>query len=143
MLKGILAAHNQVRDKHCVPALTWSPKLAAYAQEWANTLRDKGCAFDHRPRSPYGENLAMFGPPGGTNATEILMGWYNEIKHYDFSKHTFSFQTGHFTQVVWKATTQLGCGRAVCKGAELWVCNYAPAGNVSGSFAANVPRPCK
>jgi len=143
MLKGILAAHNRVRANHCVPAMKWSKKLAAHAQDWANKLRDKGCAFDHRPRNPYGENLSMYGPPGGTNSNEITMGWYNEIKQYNYSKPGFSFQAGHFTQVIWRATTELGCGRSVCRGAEIWVCNYAPAGNVQGGFRRHVPRKCK
>ncbi len=143
VLKGILASHNRVRAKHCVPALKWSNKLAAYAQDWANKLRNNNCAFNHRPRNPYGENLSMYGPPGGTNANEITMGWYNEIKDYKFDRPSFAFKTGHFTQVVWRGTTHLGCGRAVCPGAEIWVCNYGPPGNVQGDFPRNVPRPCK
>jgi len=142
-LKGILAAHNRVRAQHCVPPLKWSKKLAAYAQQWANKLRDQNCAFNHRQRSPYGENLSMYGPPGGTSADEITMGWYNEIKHYSFRRPRFSFQTGHFTQVIWRTTTELGCGRAVCSAAEIWVCNYAPPGNVGGEFKRNVPPRCK
>lgn len=42
--------------------------------------------------------------------------------------------TGHFTQVVWKATKRLGCGQA----GKFVVCNYYPAGNVQGQFRDNV-----
>src|SRR5262245_32429371 len=53
-----VAAHNAARAKHCAPPLVWSKKLAAIAQNWANTLRDKGCVFGHSGGQQYGENLA-------------------------------------------------------------------------------------
>jgi hypothetical protein len=51
---------------------------------------------------------------------------------------TFSEQTGHFTQVVWKGTTAVGCGWAQCNGFVLITCRYSPPGNVIGQFAQNV-----
>ena len=38
--------------------------------------------------------------------------WYNEINSYDFGSPGYSESTGHFTQVVWKASTKLGIGKA-------------------------------
>ena len=68
------------------------------------------------------------------------------IKFTYLTKLIFNFlikylATGHFTQVVWKSTTQLGCGLAVNRGNKIYgVCNYSPAGNVvnAGFFKANV-----
>src|SRR5262249_45835265 len=53
LAKDILASHNAVRARVKVPALVWSDRLAAEAQNWANTLISKS-RFEHRPRSPYG-----------------------------------------------------------------------------------------
>jgi len=39
---------------------------------------------------------------------------------------------GHYTQIVWRATTQVGCAIAANKSAEYLVCRYLPAGNVVG-----------
>jgi hypothetical protein len=36
--------------------------------------------------------------------------WYGEIAKYDFRRGGFSMDTGHFTQVVWRSTTTIGCG---------------------------------
>jgi hypothetical protein len=123
----------------------WSAKLAAYAQEWANKLRDSGCAFEHRKRSPHGENLAFLGPAGLGTADNVTAGWVDERKQYNFSAGRFDFNTGHFTQVVWRDTRELGCGLATCGDrAELWVCNYSPPGNVMGMFQNQVlPTSCK
>lgn len=144
-LRGILAAHNKVRAAHCAAPLKWSDKLAAVAQKWADTLAARGCAFEHS-RGKYGENLAFAAPAGTHTSKTATDGWYREVKIYDFNDPRFSFEAGHFTQVVWRGSTTLGCGYATCSGgrAELWVCNYDPPGNVSRSFSANVlPTSCR
>ena len=70
--------------------------------------------------------------------------WYDEIAQYRFPDGGFSMETGHFTQVVWRGTTQVGCGHSQCKGNDIWVCNYDPAGNWDGQYRENVlPRGCK
>ena len=40
--------------------------------------------------------------------------WADEAQYYNWSNPGYSESTGHFTQVVWKATSQLGCGIATC-----------------------------
>merc|ERR1712051_1172949 len=54
---------------------------------------------------------------------------------------------GHYTQVVWKDSTKLGCGkgRATVGGiqGDLWVCQYGTAGNTMGEFSQQVKAPIK
>ncbi len=80
----------------------------------------------------------------------VVKAWYDEEPLYDYNNPGFSSDTGHFTQVVWKSTKEIGCGyRTGCGGSwpNVWVCQYNPAGNVIGNFADNVfpksfsPRP--
>jgi uncharacterized protein YkwD len=138
----LVDAHNKVRALHCAAPLSWSPKLAQVAQAWANTLRDKGCAFGHSG-GQYGENLAA-GTTGAMGPEAVVQMWYEEVKDYKFPDGGFSMQTGHFTQVVWRGTTQVGCGHSQCKGNDIWVCNYDPAGNWDGQYRENVlPASCK
>lgn len=59
-----------------------------------------------------GENLAA----GHANASAVVISWGEERKRYNFAANVFSKPTGHFTQVVWKSTTSLGCGTAKCAG---------------------------
>ncbi|MEM9487947.1 MAG: CAP domain-containing protein [Myxococcota bacterium] len=139
-LAGILAAHNRYRADHCAPPLTWSDEVAASAQRWAETLRDNQCAFDHDPNTRLGENMSFFSPAGSADAEQVVAGWYNEIAQYSFDNPGFRFETGHFTQVVWVASQELGCGLAECRNAELWVCRYRQAGNWRGQFRDNVRR---
>lgn len=134
-----LSAHNLERAKNCAPALAWSDELAAVAQAWAETLKRRGCVLEHSA-SRYGENLAA-ATEGTLDPAAVTALWYDEIATYDFKHPGFSPATGHFTQLVWASTRQLGCGSVTCNGLDLWVCNYDPAGNVEGGYAANVKPP--
>ena len=138
----LVDAHNRVRARHCAKPLAWSAKLAQVAQQWANALRDKGCAFGHSGGS-YGENLAA-GTSGTLDAEDVVKMWYDEVSHYRFPNGGFSAQTGHFTQVVWRGTARVGCGRSQCNGMDIWVCEYDPPGNWQGQYRENVlPTNCR
>jgi uncharacterized protein YkwD len=137
-----VVAHNAARVKHCAGALTWSSKLAAYAQNWADTLKSKGCVFGHSGGN-YGENLAA-GTEGVLDPEATVAMWYDEIKQYKFPDGGFSMKTGHFTQLVWRSTTHVGCGHVACRGNDIWVCEYDPPGNYDGEYRTNVlPPNCK
>ncbi|RMG67922.1 MAG: hypothetical protein D6722_12455, partial [Bacteroidetes bacterium] len=122
-------------------ALSWSSGLAAYAQEWADQLAQKGCDFAHRPDSPYGENL-WWGSGGATwPAAEIVDDWASERKAYRGQRISARnyMRFGHYTQMIWARTTEVGCAISHCEdGALIVVCNYDPAGNTLGEVA--VPR---
>jgi uncharacterized protein YkwD len=142
-LQGVLEAHNRYRQRHCAPPLTWSEELARVAQDWADQLKKRGCAFEHRPDDRYGENLAYFAPASAADADKVVSGWYDEVAKYDFKKAAFSFEAGHFTQVVWVRTREVGCGVTTCNNGAIWVCNYSPPGNFRRQFKDNVlPASC-
>lgn len=135
-------AHNRYRARHCAGALTWSARLADVAQHWANALRDRGCMFGHSGGT-YGENLAA-GTSGTLDPGSVVKMWYDEIAEYHFPDGGFSMKTGHFTQVVWRGTREVGCGRTQCKGMDIFVCEYSPAGNWEGQYRENVrPTGCR
>lgn len=125
----MLAAHNAVRARVKVPPLTWSEKLAAEAQRWANRLLATN-KFDHR-ESDYGENLFDIWGDSAT-AAFVVGSWSEESKDYNYSTNTCRKVCGHYTQVVWASTKQVGCGVARDSQREVWVCNYDPPGNWIG-----------
>jgi uncharacterized protein YkwD len=139
-----VTAHNALRAKHCAPPLTWSPAIASVARKWADRLAGMGCNTLEHSRGKLGENLAA-GTAGSMSDSDVTRMWYSELEKYDFRRQGFSMETGHFTQVVWKGTTQLGCASATCaNGWEIWVCNYDPPGNVQTMYEANVlPTSCR
>ncbi|XP_055631777.1 Golgi-associated plant pathogenesis-related protein 1-like [Toxorhynchites rutilus septentrionalis] len=136
---AVLDAHNRLRARHSAPLLTLNASISQYAQEWANNLARRG-TLQHRTSDQYGENLyACFGKTELTGE-EVVQSWYSEIKHYRYgqsSPSNFS-QVGHFTQVVWKGSRELGVGMAQNGNQIYVVCNYDPPGNVLGRYSANV-----
>jgi len=140
--RQLLDAHNQLRARHCAPPLRWSRAVAEVAQRWADRLAGRGCPLEHSG-GELGENLAA-ASSGALREPDVPRLWYSEVARYDFRRGGFSAQTGHFTQLVWRESARLGCGRAACPGLEVWVCNYDPPGNVEGQYAANVlPGRCR
>lgn len=138
---AMLAAHNQWRSKTGVPALKWSNDLTASAQKWADQLARSGCKMKHST-GKYGENIYWAGAAqrsDGTSSVQQIIdqnavdAWGNEVQDYDYASNSCHGVCGHYTQVVWKSTTEVGCGMAVCsdKG-QLWVCQYTPRGNMVG-----------
>ncbi|MDM8566383.1 CAP domain-containing protein [Candidatus Halobeggiatoa sp. HSG11] len=133
---GILEAHNVWRKKVGVPYLKWSSEAAKLAQKWANDLKNNNnCEMKHNPkRGNFGENIYRskgFNP----TTTEVVDAWGNEVADYNYSKNTCKTDKvcGHYTQVVWETTEEVGCGKVNCSGRkQIWVCNYSPPGNVVG-----------
>lgn len=73
-----------------------------------------------------------------------VQSWYSEIQKYHYygrEPDSGAKGFGHFTQVVWKATQRVGVGCGKAGNATTIVADYAPAGNMGGEYAANVPAP--
>ena len=133
----ILEHHNLVRSEVGVPNLEWSRELAAYAQEWADHLAKNGCRMEHRKNplihnESVGENIYWGSSSEVFHPIDASWSWYSEKKMYKFGKFgKGNWQaTGHYTQMIWRSTRQVGVGVAICKtGALMVVASYAPAGN--------------
>jgi len=130
--------HNKVRADVGSPPLQWSTQLARFAQSWASKLA-MDCKMDHRPTKgawaqKYGENI-FWGAGEEYTVLHASESWYSEIKDYKYGPIAGKnwYKTGHYSQMVWKNTTHVGMGMAVCgNGTILIVANYNPSGNFIG-----------
>ena len=155
----ILDKHNELRRRVAkglepnqpeasnMRALVWNEELAAVAQRWADQ-----CTFGHdseRKKSDgtyVGQN-AYIGMSSQTSDQASLMAsmggsaqaWYDEVTDPGFDAanikpYVFSSGTGHYTQVVWAETEEMGCGWTYYEEdgwqKSLVVCNYAVGGNM-------------
>jgi pathogenesis-related protein 1 len=130
MIADLLNAHNRVREQFKLPKLTWNCKLAEYAQQWATNGQ-----MVHREFNMYGENIFVANVPD-FKASLAIDHWNTEQAYWD--NRAGVCQPGrscnHFTQMVWKRTTQVGCGINTGMTGRfhiMLVCNYDPAGNNS------------
>ncbi|XP_048580166.1 Golgi-associated plant pathogenesis-related protein 1 isoform X2 [Nematostella vectensis] len=133
----ILKTHNDYRAQHGTKALKWNARLASEAQSWAENLAQRN-AIQHSSSREYGESIAYMSGAvlTGRKATDM---WYGEVDKYRFENPGFSTSSGHFTQVVWAGSTEMGAGKATSSsGAHFVVARYTPPGNVMGQFPENV-----
>jgi hypothetical protein len=143
--RAMISAHNSVRlsatptPNPALSPLTWSDAAAAKAQAWADQ-----CMWKHNPNlGSFGENIAAAAPPNTQTTEQVVQGWASEAAWYDYGLNTCAAgkQCGHYTQIVWRDTTQVGCAVKVCDQNspftgfpqwQFWVCDYSPPGNYIG-----------
>jgi len=161
----VLHHHNIHRDNHSAPALTWSDSLAATAQKIGET-----CIYAHNmemdiDQGAYGQNIAAGVEANNVSAVITELFYNGEVSFYDDlyapdptdphakDPDTTNFhEWGHFSQMVWVNTTEVGCATVDCSSqglantggnvaAHFTVCNYKAQGNMGGEYAANILKP--
>jgi uncharacterized protein YkwD len=122
-----------------LPPLSWSADAATVAQAWADH-----CVYQHNAnRGQRGENIAANAPPSTRTLQNIVSLWAGEASDYDYASNTCTAgrDCGHYTQIVWRNTSRVGCAHRVCASNspfpqggswEFWVCDYEPPGNWLG-----------
>lgn len=139
-----VTAMNRYRALHQVEPLTFDPEIGRFSKKWADHLAATN-GFEHNPNrvlggKQLGENIAW-----STNCysgAETVDIWYNEVKDHNYRSADYAPKSGHFTQVVWKGSKQVGIWRSQRKdGTWVVVANFYPAGNYQGKFVENVLPP--
>jgi chitinase len=144
---AFLSAHNAVRaaatptPNPALPSISWSDSAAAVADAWV-----RQCTWAHDPKLGtlgYGQNL--FASTSAPTPGAVVTNWASEDANYDYASNTCAAGKvcGHYTQVVWRTSIDLGCSIVRCttgspfgsfNGGVWWnvACDYAPPGNWSG-----------
>jgi len=167
----MLERHNRLRRKVAKgeearqpPAanmrkVVWNTELEAIAQRWADQ-----CIFNHDPvrhkqdRTMVGQNAYTASGPRKSEEDRVqksmgstVQAWYDEVKNPGFNPQGIrNFKvasgTGHYTQVVWAETEEVGCGMVEYKERTAYktlvVCNYAVMGNFRGSELYEIGKAC-
>lgn len=128
-----LQQHNMYRGLIGLPPLQYNKKLASYAQMYANKLANGYAREGTHSDGPYGENYST--STGGLSCPESVRMWFMEFKYYHGEPISPAgiHRYGHFTQIAWPTTTQVGCAQARGRtGKTIVVCEYDPRGNFDG-----------
>lgn len=141
-MRVMLEDHNSARREVGVAALVLDADLnrqaQAYAEQLARTRTFQHSASGDRPGQ--GENL-WAGTASRFTTQQQAGAWIDEKKYYIHDRFPYVSNTGrwqdvgHYTQIIWRNTTRLGCGIATGGGRDYVVCRYSPAGNFTGQFA--------
>jgi len=147
-LVGMTLFHNQVRamvDTTGVPGgplppLQWDPALATYAAGWLAQCNDTDPPIGLVDQDPNRSNVAgyayigenIYAASGDASAQNAVQSWADEKSLYDYATNTCNGTCGHYTQMVWRSTTHVGCALDTCPGLmypSTIVCDYGPGGN--------------
>ncbi|CAI6332258.1 unnamed protein product [Periconia digitata] len=149
-IKTVMDAHWFWRRMHCAQELSWDPNLAQQALTSANS-----CSRNVQ-HDKVGSNLSGVTPPPSEYeqwikmARDCIHGWHEEEPKYPYGSPQIEAHAGylHFTQMVWRDTTRIGCAMSNCNDltdsspARIY-CFYETPGNnvVEGEFERNVWPP--
>ncbi|TRY66063.1 hypothetical protein DNTS_025949, partial [Danionella cerebrum] len=126
----IVKAHNDLRSAVEPSAsnmlkMSWSEGVAQSARDWINQ-----CNMTHGPPSSrtidgyeMGENL--FKGSDINSWTTVVNAWYSEVNNYKYGIGSINGQpVGHYTQVVWYSSYEVGCAVTQCGSSFFYGCQY-------------------
>ncbi|MBU3077655.1 CAP domain-containing protein [Sphingomonas quercus] len=137
----LLLAHNVARRQLGLGPLVWDAALAADAAVWSRHLARVGYLVhspsDPRDPDPQGENL-WAGTKGYYSPEQMVGLWLSERRNYvggifpNVSRTGDLEDVGHYTQMVWRSSTTVGCAVVSGEHDQFLTCRYAEGGNVIG-----------
>jgi uncharacterized protein YkwD len=111
--------------------VVWNAQIAAGALAYS-----ANCQFEHSSDTDrtyngiiLGENLAYGSPYSAYSDQAMVDMWGNEKQYYTYPQYpsqSSTGETGHYTQIINKNVTEIGCGCTNCSGSKLCVCRYNP-----------------
>ena len=144
-----LKLHNDFRRMHGVDNLKLNQSLCQKASnkvlKLLNSKEDLKYEKDDDDNDndsiddiEYGENLCIsYGKL--FDIENVINTWYNEEKNYNYDSNKYKKGTGHFTQMIWKGTKEVGFGYSkLYNNKSIFLVYYYPAGNEIGKFKENV-----
>ena len=134
----MLQIHCDLRKRHGIKELKLNEELNKMAQTHAENLSVSNQSFvkDIYNNEVLGLNVLV--SDKNLEPEIICNEWYNESIKYNFNNHKFQKGTGHFTQMIWKDTKEVGFGFEVKDNIIYIVAYYYPAGNIFNEFEKNV-----
>ena len=146
---AIVDEFNKYRAHHGACPLKYKAAVGDWVKSTAGFASTCGGIMKHNHDPGYGETIATVFSMKGLNVFdpgEAANHWYchEEGCYTNYESNDFVSGLGHFTQTVWRGTTEVGC--AMCQkpqgpGVLVYVfCGFTAPGNVGHQFVANVKR---
>jgi hypothetical protein len=162
--QAFVDVHNSLRSKVALgqqsgqpgasnmEAVIWNDDIAARVQAWLDSNPCSTVAHDYTAlgKEGYGENgYGGTGTAVTDDASRIKLAqaaanlWFSEVSAFTYPA-TSSGTTGHYTQVVWADSNEVGCGFSTCpsSGKVRVYCDYTNGGNYPGQAPYQTGTKC-
>ena len=107
----MLKLHNELRQNYNLPLLTKNKELNDMASKYAESLVKNNGKFINTSNiyngQFVGENVIISESKKAEDVFNIIT---KEKNLYNYEENKFSKKAGHFTQMIWKETTDVGIG---------------------------------
>jgi len=139
MAKAMIEEQNRYRTALNLQPLKWSDRLAEFAAKWAEQLASMGGErlLHSNPRTTgQGENIWI--GASGTSFAQMIRDWADEKSNFingifpNVSKTRDTNNVRNYTQMIWGATTLVGCAVIRVGNKYILVCRYWTPGNIIG-----------
>ena len=140
-INSALEIHNEFRKNHNAEPLKLNNELIVKAKNYAKILINSSDNFSIFTfnKKPLGENIYINNSK--INPKDICKKWYKESKKYNYNSKKFQKDTLHFTQLIWKGTSEFGFGYISSENKTCAVALYYPPGNIFNKFDENIEKP--
>ena len=124
--------HNRIRADVGQSPIAWNQQIADRAKKHVNKCKDEHSSDASRKlgKITLGENLAFGSPYKSFSDDEMVKMWEEEKEFYTHPEKPSSStkgETGHYTQIINKNVTEIGCACSKCgTDDKLCVCQYNP-----------------
>ena len=132
------------------PVPVWSPESSSLSVTMnSKTVELLSFAVTLKSFSPYTpdptffENIVWCEPVMSTLPIEVVDDWASEKEYFNYKtrkciKNCCDFvdccpdECGHYTQIIWRDTKEVGCAVSKLGSKQIWVCQYNPPANYIG-----------
>ena len=142
-IDSILNLHNELRKNYKLPLISKNEELNDMASKYAESLVNNQGKYNNISNiykgQLVGENIIISDSKRAEDNFDIMT---KEKNKYNYDENKFSKMTGHFTQIIWKETTDVGVGfwEDKINKKNYSVILYYPAGNCLGQFKKNINK---
>eukprot|EP00029_Vermamoeba_vermiformis_P013462 TRINITY_DN837_c0_g1_i1.p1 TRINITY_DN837_c0_g1~~TRINITY_DN837_c0_g1_i1.p1 ORF type:complete len:225 (-),score=31.39 TRINITY_DN837_c0_g1_i1:39-713(-) len=139
-IQQVVSAHSAERALVGLGPVTYNASIGQIAQNYVD-----GCPSGHSGAANLGENMYWGYSEDLTDAVNL---WASEKQYWNCETNRCCkngdcswYPCGHYTQIVWASSTQIGCGIKLCKNTYTVVCNYYKPGNYNCEPFCDRPFP--
>ena len=135
LVQALFYGQKSLKNKHIFTRRFQQERIKKKRMQHSQTNDGENLTYSYGYEKLKGKITPIYSK---TPLSDASTGWYEEKKDYKYSKIKrirVGPPIGHYTQMVWKDTKEVGISYAISKSGSVYVvARYYPPGNYSGEY---------